>query len=486
MKTLKILTPLFLLITIILWMSSCKKDTFITDSSAKLEFSEDTIIFDTVFVTMGSTNNQLIVHNNNNQKINISSIRLAGGTSSSFRINVDGTPGYIFKDIEIAANDSIFIFVEVTVDPTSGTLPFIITDSIVFETNGNMQDVDLVAWGQNAHFFHPNKHQQGLPDYSIIPCNAEWDSVLPYVIYGYAVVDSGCCLTIKEGTKIYFYNASGLWVFSGGCIHVNGTKEHPVTFRGTRLESYYDDKPNQWDRIWINEGSNNNTIDYAVIKNGFIGLQLEELFEPTLPKGITVNNTIIENMNGVGVLTRNYDATFNNCLISNCGSYSAALTIGGSYGFNQCTFANYWHYSQRSTPSIFLNNYGEDNNGNPVGVSLSKADFKNCIIYGNIENEFETDFITSATSNYFFDHSILKVKSTTDLTDPLHYNVIYKNNDPDFKNTNDYDFTLDTLSFAKDKGDPALLSNPVLQFDLNGVDRTQHTPPDLGAYERKD
>ncbi len=468
-------------------MSSCKKDTLITDSSAKLDFSEDTIIFDTVFVTMGSTNSQLVVYNKHNQKINISNIKLAGGTASRYRINVDGVPGYSFTDIEIAANDSMYIFVEVTIDPNSSNLPFIVTDSIVFETNGNLQDVDLVAWGQNANFFYPTNSQPGLPDYSIIPCNAVWDSLLPYVIYGYAVVDSGCSLTIKENTKIYFYNNSGLWVFSGGSINVAGTIDKPVVFQGTRLESYYQDKPNQWDRIWINEGSSNNVINYAVIRNGFIGLQLEELFEPTLPKGIKVNNTIIENMNGVGVFARNYSAIFNNCLISNCGAYSAALTVGGSYGFNQCTFANYWPYSQRSTPSVFLSNYAVDQNGNPVGVPLSKADFKNCIIYGNIENEFETDFVASAAAQYFLDHCILKVKSSTDVTDPLHYNVIYKNNDPDFKDVNDRNFELDTLAFAKDKGDAVLpTTDPVLQFDLKGVDRFQFTPPDLGAYERKD
>src|SRR5205085_3001463 len=175
-----------------------------------------------------------------------------------------------------------------------------------------------------------------------------------------------------------------------------------------------------------------NKINYAVIKNGFIGLQLEELFEPSLPKGIEVNNTIIQNMNGVGVLARTYNATFNNCVISNCGAYSAALTIGGAYSFNQCTFANYWTYSQRTTPSIFLNNYGQDNNGNPFGVALTKADFKNCIVFGNIENEFETDLVTSVASEYLFDHTILKVKSTTDLTDTAHYKSVYKNKDPNF------------------------------------------------------
>lgn len=477
-------TYLLILLVFIGW-SSCKKDTITTDGSAKLTFSEDTILFDTVFVTLGSTNKQFTIHNDQDQKIRISSIRLAGGSASLFRINVDGTPGEVFSDIEIDANDSLFVFVEVTVNPNSSTLPFIVADSILFETNGNQQKVNLVAWGQNAIFFHPTNYQAGLPPYSIIPCNAVWDSVLPYVIYGYAVVDSGCSLTIKEGTKIYLYNSSALWVFSGGNINVAGTLQHPVTFQGTRLEAAYQDVPNQWDRIWINEGSSNNVINYAVIKNAFIGLQLEELFEPTLPKGITVNNTIIKNMNGVGVLARNYTASFNNCVISDCGSYLAALTIGGAYDFNQCTFANYWRFGKRSTPSIFLNNYFVNQNNVPVGVDLSKANFNNSIIYGTEENEFETDFVSSAQANYFIDYSILKVKSTTPTTDPIHFNMVYKNNNPNFKDPNKGNFELDTLSFAIEKGNPALLNtNSLLLFDINGVPRSTTVNPDLGAYER--
>jgi hypothetical protein len=478
--------PLAYLLFIILFTSwiACKKDNITTDSAAKLQFSEDTILFDTVFVTMGSTNKQFTIHNNNDQKIRISSIRLVGGTASLFRINVDGTPGVLFSDVEIDANDSLYVFVEVTVNPNSTTLPFIVADSILFETNGNQQKVNLVAWGQNAHFFHPTNYQAGLPPYSIIPCNAVWDSVLPYVIYGYAVVDSGCGLTIQEGTKVYLYNNSALWVFSGGNINVAGTLQHPVTFQGTRLEAAYQNVPNQWDRIWINEGSANNVINYAVIKNAFIGLQLEVLFEPNLPKGITVNNTIIENMNGVGVFTRNYLASFNNCVISDCGSYLAALTNGGSYEFNQCTFANYWRFGKRSTPSVLLNNYFVNQNNMPVGVDLQKANFNNSIIYGTEENEFETDFVSSAQANYFISYSILKVKNTTPVTDPLHFDMVYKNNDPDFKEPNAGNYQLDSLSFAIQKGNPALLiTNNILLFDIKGVARNITINPDLGAYE---
>ena len=90
---------------------------FLTDPSVMLEFSADTIIFDTVFTTVGSTTEILKFYNRENQAIEVSSIYLAGGSASQFRINVDGISGTEFENIEIPAEDSLFIFVEVTVDP---------------------------------------------------------------------------------------------------------------------------------------------------------------------------------------------------------------------------------------------------------------------------------------------------------------------------------------------------------------------------------
>jgi hypothetical protein len=270
----------------VLAVSSCKKDDLLTDSSAKLEFSADTVIFDTIFTSLGSTTKQLKIYNRNSRPINVSSIRLAGGNSSPYRLNVDGIPGKSFSNVEVAGKDSLFIFVEVTIDPNSSLTPYLVMDSIVFETNGNMQDVDLVAFGQNARFIIADRAIQtgnSFIPYALLDTNLNttitWDNVLPYVIYGgYAVVDSTQTLVIQPGTKIYFGNNSGLWVYRYGTIKVQGNISEPVKFEGVRRESYYQDVPGQWDRIWINEGSDQNEITYAEIRNGFIGLQTECLF----------------------------------------------------------------------------------------------------------------------------------------------------------------------------------------------------------------
>lgn len=49
----------------------------------------------------------------------------------------------------------------VTIDPNKDDNPLIQTDSIVFETNGNLQDVDLVAWGQDANYITPDTYKEG-------------------------------------------------------------------------------------------------------------------------------------------------------------------------------------------------------------------------------------------------------------------------------------------------------------------------------------
>ncbi len=199
-----------LLILISLIFFSCKKDEVIsTEPSYKLAFSTDTVLFDTIFTTVGSTTKTLKVFNNNDQKINISHIQLAEGNQSQYQLNVDGTPAVSLSNIEIPANDSIFIFIRVTVDPNDMNTPYIVSDSIVFETNGNIQDVDLAAWGQDAHFIVGDQEITGLSSkYKIIVEEGEtvnWEDDKPYVVYGWAVVDSTGILNIGPGCNIHFH-----------------------------------------------------------------------------------------------------------------------------------------------------------------------------------------------------------------------------------------------------------------------------------------
>jgi len=467
-------------IAILFIFSSCRKDeTISSDPSLKLSFSTDSVLFDTVFTTMGSVTKRLMVYNPNENSVVISKVSLAGGSNSPYSVNIDGASGSSVRDIEIGGNDSLYVFVRVTVDPVNGNLPLVVKDSLIFETNGNMQDVDLLAWGQDAHFILPNPDDfiEGLPPFSYIGQNNEevhWTNDKPYVIVGYAVVDSAH-LTIDAGCRIHFYNRSGLWIYRYSSITVNGTIEEPVVFQGVRLEQSYQDVPGQWDRIWINESETNSIFNYAIIKNATIGIQAET-FKGGLGNTLLLNNTQILNSQGWGLFSRFYTIEGNNLLVANSGSSLVNLTSGGNYRFKNSTFANYWRYDVRKDPSLHLANYYIYHNGEEEEVYIGdlEAYFGDCIFYGNVDNEILIDKYPESTTafNYQFDYCLLKA---VDTQDDFFTNCVF-NEDPLFIDPSENNYHIDTLSPVIKIGIP--MGNP---FDLDGIERTEK--PDLGAYQ---
>lgn len=476
------------LLVVLITAFSCRKDDVITDSSANLSFSTDTLIVDTVFATIGSTTRRFTVYNRNNKTINISSISVGGGIGSQFRINVDGVSGNIHSNVEIEANDSMFVFVEVTIDPNNALSPFVVEDDIVFITNGNQQKVHLAAWGQNAHYFTPKVFPtNGLPKYSCLdgdcdgslpPINQTWINDKPYVIYGYLVIDSADVLNINPGVKVHLYNKSGIWVYKGGNLNINGTQAEPVTFQGTRLDYSFKDVPGQWDRIWVNEGSVNNVFNYAIVKNAYIGIQAETLpFEPNTvisSNKLVLKNCEIHNSSAVGILATNYVIESENTLITNCGQYNFLVTGGGKYIFNHATIANYWPDGVRETPAVFAQNYYQDINGNIQVRNIDSLNFKNSIIYGNIDNEFSSDILAPGNLNYAIYYSV--IKTTAGLSGNVGNNIQNPGNTTLFVDPTTHNYHLSGISPALNAG----ITSSVL-FDKDGVAR--NNPPDIGAYE---
>ncbi len=462
---------------------SCRKDDAVsTDSASKLNFSADTVIFDTVFTTLGSITKQLKVYNNNSQKLKISSIKLGKGASSMFRINVDGTSGYQVNDVEIAPHDSLYIFVKVTINPNNQSNPLIVSDSVVFVTNGNLQNVQLVAWGQDAYYHVPN-HRINFSDgtylsYSIADCSVPWPTDKPHVIYGYCVVDSATTLNLQAGTKLYFAPNGVLWVYKFGTLKVYGAQSNPVTFQGSRLDAFYKDLPGQWGKIWLSDSSINNEINYAVIKNGNIGIQIDDNINSNAT--LLLNNTIIDNMSVAGIFAQTARIEATNTVVSNSGQYSIVLSIGGDYQFFQCTIGNFWSYNFRQTPSVVLNNYYKDINDVIHKPPLIRATFGNCIIYGNNEEELLLDSIIGGTFNYKFDHCLIKTQFNTSGTTKFIGCKI--NIDPLFTDitSTPADLTLTTNSPAIGAGSNQY--SAIVLTDITG--HNYAVPPSIGAYEK--
>ncbi len=492
----RLLIILFLSLTLV----QCRRDrvdegNVSNDPSIQLSFSDGTVVFDTIFTSVGSTTRWLKVYNNNNSSVKVSSIRLTGPNNAFFRMNVDGEPGTEIKDVFIPGKDSLFIFVDVTIDPNSGeTLPFLVEGNIEFVTNGNVQNVNLLAYGQEAYFITPNRFPQGLPDYKIINNGYDtmWDNTLPIVIYGYAVVDSTQFLQIKEGTQIHFHANSGLWVYRYGQIEAIGSTDNPIVFQGDRLDNYKD-VSGSWDRIWINDGptGQDQIFDNVIIKNSFIGIQAE--YNPfqgnktglVSQSRIFLRNTVIENTKFAGIFATNHVVIGQNLLVNNSGNSNLIVSGGGQYRFIHSTFANYWRGSIRNTPAVYLTQIYTDRFENVLREDSMLAFFENSIIYGDIKSEFniEDEYEPGEKINFTMHNTLFKSDIDTEkygtyidtIHNPGNQNIF---NDPYFD-----DFSLNSSSPALDNGASEFVSDQLgTSTDLEGKTRNA-SMPDMGAIE---
>lgn len=465
-------------------IAACETQGILKDPDAVLEFSTDTVLFDTIFTTVGSTSLNFRVHNPHKQEILIDRLYLAKGSGSKFRLNVNGKQERELNDLLIPPEDSIFIFVEVTLDPNNLNNPMVVQDSIVFEVNGNIQDVDLIAFGQDVHLINGE-----------IIGTQEWINDKPYLVYNSMAVDTAETLTIHPGTRIHFHKRSSMIVY--GTLKVKGTLEEPVSFLGDRLEEWYDNTPGQWGAyveldeggvyllagIHFIKGSKDNEINYAIIKNAIKGIQVDSMVSSAHPT-LTLSNTRIENMTVTGIDARSTTILANNCLIANCGTHCVGLFLGGSYEFYHCTISNNMASGARTHPAVALNNFYVYE-GQAYVYDLHNALFANCIIYGARQMEIELwntidDIPVPGKFNYMFDNCLVKV-DTLNTSNEDHWQGIIKNLSPGY-DTIPYSYRLDTLSIALDKG--KIDYARFFPTGLDGNSRLNDDGPDIGAYER--
>jgi len=491
----------FLICVALISVSSCRKDFSTIPSFGSLEFSRDTVFLDTVFTNIGSATYNLKVYNRGNESITIPRITLENGTSSSYRLNVDGIAGKDFNDIDILAKDSIFVFIETTIDASAVPNP-LYTDKILFDTGTNRQEVDLITLVQDANFIYPGKDPitmkidsltingqattikgRFLTDIELIFTNAK-----PTVIYGYAAVPSNKTLTIEAGARVYFHDNSGLIIDNKATLKVNGTLAEKVIFEGDRLENSFSQVPGQWGTIWMRPGSKDNEIHHAQIKNGIIGILLDSIGSASTPT-LKLQNSEIYNHSNFGILARETNIEGHNVVIGSAGEASFAATIGGTYNFTHSTFANFWNNGIRQLPAVLINNFFMyvDTNGQEIIETrdLHAANFTNCIFDGNNNIEFVIDKVDGGDIfNYLISNCMIQFSDSSnsfaDNAELDFTNSFYKNNilngNTNFRTSQNEDFIIGQDSDAINKAKTSLFN-----FDILGVDRTSN--PDIGAYQ---
>lgn len=453
--------PVFLFSAIIFFATSCTKDSFITSPDALLQTSVDTLHFDTVFTSTGSVTKSFKIFNLNDQKLRISNISLEGGNSSFFIMNVNGLPGNSFSDIDIAANDSIYVFVSVNIDAGSATLPFFIQDSILINYNGNNKYVQLDAYGQNANFLNN----------AIVSDDTTWTSELPFVISGSLTIDEGKTLTISAGTKIYLHANAPLYV--NGSLQINGEADNRVLFTGDRLDEPYKYFPASWPGIIFSNTSTGNILNYTTLTNANEAIKISG---DGSVEQLKLNGCIIDNNFKAGITSVNASIDATNCLITNCGDNNLKL-LGGNYKFIHCTVASYSNILVSHTaPVLYISDVDED----AVQYPLT-ADFTNSIFYGDGGLVTDEVAINKTSSSFLLSFQNVLYKATSDI-DSYFSNSI-KNADPvfallDFENTV-FDFHLTASSPCIDAGIDAGVAT-----DIEGNTRNVSlNNPDIGCYE---
>jgi len=472
-------------------LSSCRKDEFNTSPDFRLTFSTDTVSFDTIFQSIGSATQLLKVYNNSDEFISIDRVSVIDSCDNydPFRLNVDGISGSTVRDVEIGPNDSAFVFVEVTIDPNQ-LCSALELGVVEFSINGNLQRVTLFAFGLDAIFHVPDVFPtNGLPAFSRIEPDPNvstitWTPDKPIVIFGYAVVDSGQTLIIEPGTQIYFHQGAGLWVLEEGNIQCGSLMGETVVFQGDRLEPFFDEEPGQWDRIWIFGGSENNVFENTVIKNNFIGIQIEpsifeETFNTIYSNNLILRNVAIRNNSATGIFSRNYRIQAENLLMSAAGQNCLALTGGGQYRFAHCTFANNWSASTRQTPAVFLTNVYQVDAQTIAEGNVENSRFRNCIIHGNGLNEFGFDF-TDQNIDLTIDHTMIRMQEDdfNELDSQYFGDGIFVGFDPGFVDFSGGDFRLREDAEARFKG---INQGALPDFDLIGTPYAFQRP--LGCFE---
>lgn len=462
----------FLSLVVIASTSSCKKPVFY--SSSNLSFSADTLVFDTVFTTIGSTTQQFKIYNNDKRTVTIDQIELMGGASSPFRINVDGISGTSMSDIELAGGDSLFVFVEVTLDVNGSVLPMVVEDRIRFRTNGVDQFVTLAVWGQDA-YFHKTIFSQGILDLN----SGTWPNDKPHVIYGAAIVDEGQSLTIQEGTDIYLHKGSYLFVYKGE-LHIEGTATNPVTLQGDRLESYYDDVAGSYYGIYMQEALPS-TINYAVIRNGTSGIHMFSEDPGNSDYTLKVSNTIIENCSSYGLfLYAGAKIKAENCLISNNGIHAFVVLEGGDFNFNNCHLLGYGSGETSGAAVGISNHYNHD--GATYIDDIDEGTMTNCVIYGNLDHELVFDTIADVGVNLNFQFTNNVIRSSTIFTEGF-FTLNNWNANPQFIDVANRNYTY-TSGPLKDTGANILNTIPQATWtSLNGNARPTGLARDIGAYE---
>ncbi len=451
----------YILLCVVAFCVAC--DPLANPHHGSISFSSDTLFFDTVFTSLGSATLEVRAKNKSDRPLIIDKIWLAGGSASPFRINISGSPDYQSDDVVLAARDSLFVFVEVKIDPLNSDLPVSVTDSIMFQSGNNISRVFLQAWGQDIFLLRNEK----LGD-------TQWSGSKPYVVYGDLMIDTAKTLSISNGVRVYFHNDASMTV--AGKIVVAGDKILPVLFASDMTYKDYEDVPGQWKGITFESCSSGNKINEAVIRNADIALSVNGDPSKGVPDIELFNVSVLHN-SVTSLYACHSDVKAANCVFGHTGFSAVNVVSGGHTELIHCTIAERWEYNFRSEPALHI--------GKGSGTQLPEVRVSNSVVTGDKLNEIEIEGTSpDIVSQILFDTCLIQVDTlSSSWWDHRCFKGAITGKNPGFINWNEYDYRPDTLSELVDRA--GKIKSLLYPEDIRHKPRPAFKGPDIGAYERQ-
>jgi hypothetical protein len=447
-------------------LSSCIKDQDFANT-ANLKWSKDTVYFDTIFTrdkTTGypiSVTKLISVKNPENRWVK-ANFSVMGGNNSPFSINIDGIAGPEITDLEIAPNDSVFVFVQCRLQANNQTQPALVLDSLYARVGSKQSKLMLAAYGWDAHYVKD----------TVFPVNTTWsDQNKPYVIIGAAVVAPGRTFEINSGVNVYASAQTVLYVL--GELKLNGTPQNRINIRGDKPVSSTNKLPNQWGGIWFLPGGKGK-IEYADITNAAVGLRADSTGCDNDPC-VNLSQTRIQYCGTACLIGLGGAIKAENCLFADAGTYTFLAYYGGKYQFNNCTFAEHSNFGNRQDGSFAVTNTYRDGNGKLLASNPLELTISNSLVWGSKIDEITTDLVSQSSwiindqTNYF--------KSKNESSHWNKLNNIF-NRDPQFEDIATGDYRLNNTSPAISQAN----ASTATAVDILG--KTRKSAPDIGAYEK--
>ena len=455
--------------TLLAVFTGCIEDGYTTSPSDQPVFSTDTLDMGVVYTNEQTSTYKLIVYNRHSKGLNLSNVAISGPNASMFRLNVDGESGKTFTDVEIRANDSIFVFVSADL-PANGTYQArTVEANLDFHVNGMVSSVVLKADGQDI------TRIKGL----VITSDTKLTSDALYQVKDSLVVAEGATLTLTPGTRLLFHDKARLVV--RGTLVSEGTYIEPVIITGDRTGNVitdvsFDLMSRQWSGIEFMESSSGSRMDFTDVSNTSLGVKLfgNGKYSADSEPMLTLTNSRLRNSGEYTLYSEGASVEGYGCVFSDAASGLVYL-LGGKHRFEQCTFANYYLFSFPKGNSLIFVSPAEAGGSEAIyyGWDPVKAEVVNSISYG-LSGDVTPGDLTGW--DVYLRHCLFKSNGTDDENfvdslwdiDPLFY-----------VERSDYilDYRLMPDSPAIDAADPSLNTRK-LDVDYYGTPRAR----DLGAY----